>query len=81
MGGDEAHITDLGVVTTPCLHYVVKGSNLKEAERAAYGEPTAKGYLATLSDAFNSLMVCTSIQKDRAFNSGVDPVRLCGCDD
>jgi len=43
---------DLGVVTTPQLHYVVVATN----SGGAYGEPTLQGYYAKISQAFKKLM-------------------------
>jgi phosphoacetylglucosamine mutase len=57
MGAGEAELVDLGVVTTPCVHYAVKARNLKGEERKLYGEPTLEGYLGKMAGAFNKLMV------------------------
>jgi phosphoacetylglucosamine mutase len=57
MGQDDVELVDLGIVTTPCVHYAVKSRNLKGEERKAYGEPTLEGYLSKIADAFNQLMV------------------------
>lgn len=57
MGQDSVELVDLGIVTTPCVHYAVKARNLKGKEREAYGEPTQEGYLNKIANAFNQLMV------------------------
>jgi phosphoacetylglucosamine mutase len=57
MGQENVELVDLGIVTTPCVHYAVKSRNLKGEERKAYGEPTLGGYLSKIADAFNQLMV------------------------
>jgi phosphoacetylglucosamine mutase len=59
MGGEHAELVDLGIVTTPCVHYAVKARNLDGDERKAYGEPTLDGYLSKMAIAFNQLMVST----------------------
>ena len=46
---------DLGVTTTPVLHYVVKAKNDRSGE---YGEPTIEGYLKKTADAFRTVIVC-----------------------
>lgn len=47
-------VLDLGVTTTPILHYVVKATNDKTG---AYGEPTVDGYMKKTAEAFKSLVV------------------------
>jgi len=44
-------VTDLGVVSTPIVHYVVTCTNTD----GAYGEPTEAGYYRKLTDAFKKL--------------------------
>ncbi|WRT69455.1 uncharacterized protein IL334_006441 [Kwoniella shivajii] len=51
--GDSVKINDLGVTTTPILHYVVKATNDKTAE---YGVPTKEGYNAKMAKAFTTLI-------------------------
>ncbi len=51
-----------GVVTTPVLHYIVRGLNLKEDERKDYGETTFDGYIEKMADSFNKLMVRVELQ-------------------
>jgi len=48
--------TDLGVVTTPQLHYMVVATNTK----GGYGEPTLRGYYTKLTSAFNQFMAGVS---------------------
>jgi phosphoacetylglucosamine mutase len=48
---------DRGVVTTPVLHYIVRGLNLSGKSREEYGEPTFEGYLHKMADSFCKLMV------------------------
>ena len=43
---------DIGLVTTPQLHYIVVCLNT----RGAYGQPTLSGYYDKLSSAFNKFM-------------------------
>ena len=62
MGQDSVQLVDLGIVTTPCVHYAVKAKNLKGEERQAYGEPTLEGYLSKIADAFNQLMASLASQ-------------------
>jgi len=57
MGGKTVELVDLGIVTTPCVHYAVKARNLEGEERKMYGEPTLEGYLNKIAAAFNQLMV------------------------
>lgn len=56
-GLGRSELVDMGVVTTPCVHYAVKGRNVRGEEREAYGECTEKGYLQKMANAFNHLMV------------------------
>lgn len=44
-------VTDLGLVTTPQLHYVVACTNTN----GAYGNPTLQGYYSKLSTVFKSI--------------------------
>lgn len=55
MGCDEPK--DMGITTTPCLHYMVKGSNLKQEAQIRYGAPSEQGYVQKLATAFTKLMV------------------------
>ncbi|KAJ9119740.1 hypothetical protein QFC22_003450 [Naganishia vaughanmartiniae] len=48
---------DMGITTTPCLHYMVKGSNLKPEAQIKYGVPSEQGYMQKLATAFTKLMV------------------------
>lgn len=43
--------TDVGVVTTPCLHYIVRTLNTSSSD-----EPTEQGYYQKMVDAYKSLM-------------------------
>ena len=52
-------MVDLGVTTTPVLHYVVKATNDKSGE---YGVPTEGGYMEKMSGAFKTLMVSWNIR-------------------
>jgi len=47
----ETEVVDLGVVSTPILHYVVTCYN----DEGAYGEPTEEGYYKKLTSAFKAL--------------------------
>ena len=69
MGGEAVKLVDLGIVTTPCVHYAVKARNLQGEERKMYGEPTLEGYLHKIAAAFNQLMVCESsiLRSDELF--------------
>lgn len=60
LGMGESELVDMGVVTTPCVHYAVKGRNVRGEEREAYGECNEEGYLGKMADAFNHLMVSAS---------------------
>jgi phosphoacetylglucosamine mutase len=50
---------DLGVVTTPQLHYMVVATNTK----GAYGEPSIQGYYAKISQAFKKFLSLTAATK------------------
>jgi len=50
IGGSS--VTDIGVVTTPQLHYMVVATNTD----GAYGVPSLEGYYAKLTGAFNAFM-------------------------
>jgi len=52
-------VVDLGVVTTPQLHYMVVATNTG----GAYGEPTIQGYYAKISGAFKKFMALTGEKK------------------
>lgn len=47
-------IVDLGIVTTPCVHYVVKTKNSKSS--SSTDEPTERGYYVKMVNAFQTLM-------------------------
>jgi phosphoacetylglucosamine mutase len=49
---------NVGITTTPVLHYVVKATNDKTGD---YGEPTEEGYMQKMSTAFATLIVSNSI--------------------
>lgn len=51
--GDIVKTTNLGITTTPILHYVVKAVNDKTGE---YGTPTIDGYHQKLAAAFKTLV-------------------------
>ena len=50
----DIKIVDLGITTTPVLHYVVSATNDRTG---LVGEPTIDGYLAKLVKAFNNAVV------------------------
>ena len=52
-------VVDLGVVTTPQLHYMVVATNTE----GAYGEPTIQGYYAKISGAFKKFISLTGEKK------------------
>jgi len=47
-------VVDIGITTTPILHYVVKATNDKSEK---YGTPTTEGYMEKTSEAFKTLLV------------------------
>ena len=47
----EGEVNDLGIVSTPIVHYVVTCINTD----GAYGQPTEQGYYKKLTDAFKKL--------------------------
>lgn len=51
---DDIKTVDLGVTTTPVLHYVVKATNDKTGQ---YGKPTIDGYYTKMATAFKTLIV------------------------
>ncbi|EIW71736.1 hypothetical protein TREMEDRAFT_28226 [Tremella mesenterica DSM 1558] len=51
--GDNVKIKDVGVTTTPILHYVVKATN---DQSGTYGAPTIEGYMQKMSKAFKELV-------------------------
>lgn len=55
--GEGVKISDIGVTTTPILHYVVKATN---AKGEAYGKPSIEGYMEKMSNAFKTLIVSQS---------------------
>jgi phosphoacetylglucosamine mutase len=55
IGCDEPQ--DMGITTTPCLHYMVKGANMKQEAQIKYGAPSEQGYVQKLATAFTKLMV------------------------
>ncbi|ORY34947.1 phosphoacetylglucosamine mutase [Naematelia encephala] len=50
---DGAKVVDLGITTTPILHYVVKATNDKSGES---GIPTQEGYMKRMAKAFKTLI-------------------------
>ena len=52
--GSSTKTVDLGITTTPILHYVVKAKNDKKGE---YGKPTSEGYFQKMAAAFKTLVV------------------------
>ncbi|KAK1923768.1 putative phosphoacetylglucosamine mutase [Papiliotrema laurentii] len=50
---EDVKTLDLGVTTTPVLHYVVKAKNDRSGE---YGDPTIDGYLKKLANAFRTVI-------------------------
>ena len=51
----DVEYTDLGILTTPQLHYIVRCINTKGTPYE-FGEPTATGYYEKMSKAFKTLM-------------------------
>ncbi|KAF9584634.1 Phosphoacetylglucosamine Mutase [Lunasporangiospora selenospora] len=51
----DAESTDMGIITTPQLHYAVRCLNTQGTPEA-YGEPTVEGYYKKLADAFKVLV-------------------------
>jgi phosphoacetylglucosamine mutase len=51
---DTSKTVDMGVTTTPVLHYVVKATNIRTGE---YGVPTEEGYMRKMAEAFKTLVV------------------------
>ncbi|WVN86981.1 uncharacterized protein L203_102156 [Cryptococcus depauperatus CBS 7841] len=51
--GEGVNYQNVGVTTTPILHYVVKATNVQDG---SYGEPTIDGYLEKMSSAFKTLI-------------------------
>jgi phosphoacetylglucosamine mutase len=56
--GETVKVVDIGITTTPVLHYVVSAQN-KGAD--VVGEPTVDGYLNKMAKAFNEAVVRTLI--------------------
>lgn len=52
-------VTDLGVVTTPQLHYMVVATNTN----GGYGEPSVQGYYSKISGAFKKFLTLTGEKK------------------
>jgi phosphoacetylglucosamine mutase len=52
--GSEVKVIDLGVTTTPVLHYVVKATNDRTGE---YGRPDVEGYMEKMAASFKTLVV------------------------
>lgn len=52
--GSQIKVSDIGITTTPVLHYVVKATNDKTG---LYGTPTIEGYYVKLATAFQTLVV------------------------
>ena len=55
--GTNTTVLDVGVTTTPILHYVVKATN---DETGTYGTPTPDGYFEKMAAAFKTLIVSVS---------------------
>ncbi|WVR08283.1 hypothetical protein IAU60_005330 [Kwoniella sp. DSM 27419] len=51
--GESVKLNNVGVTTTPILHYVVKATNDKTGE---YGTPTKEGYNDKMAKAFKTLI-------------------------
>ena len=51
---ENVKVLDIGVTTTPILHYVVKATNDRKGE---YGKPTIEGYYQKMAAAFKTLVV------------------------
>ncbi|TYJ54716.1 hypothetical protein B9479_004656 [Cryptococcus floricola] len=51
--GEGVKLLDVGITTTPVLHYVVKALNVKDG---SYGKPTVEGYHEKMSTAFKTLI-------------------------
>ena len=53
----DLKLNDVGITTTPVLHYVVKATNDKTG---SYGQPTIDGYMEKMAKAFKTLIVSCS---------------------
>jgi phosphoacetylglucosamine mutase len=53
-------LNDVGITTTPVLHYVVKATNDKTG---SYGAPTIEGYMEKMAKAFKTLIVSLALSK------------------
>ena len=56
--GDDIKIVDLGITTTPVLHYAVSALN---DTTGLVGEPTVDGYISKLAKAFQNAVVRISL--------------------
>lgn len=54
-GSGSVKSVNLGIQTTPVLHYVVRATNDKSGES---GEATVEGYYERMASAFKTLVVC-----------------------
>jgi phosphoacetylglucosamine mutase len=52
--GESVKVENIGITTTPILHYVVKAMNDKTK---AYGVPSIEGYMEKTAKAFTALIV------------------------
>jgi phosphoacetylglucosamine mutase len=52
--GEGVKLVDVGVTTTPVLHYVVKATNDRTGE---YGKPDVEGYMQKMTENFKTLVV------------------------
>jgi phosphoacetylglucosamine mutase len=66
--GESVKTVDVGITTTPVLHYVVKATNDKSGE---YGVPTIDGYMQKTAKAFKTLIVsrfCSAVSCNLSFS-------------
>ena len=71
----DVKMNNVGVTTTPVLHYIVKASNDKSGE---YGAPTIPGYMEKLATAFKTLVVSNHrLKYVRADSRATALCRLC----
>lgn len=52
--GDSVKTRNVGVTTTPILHYIVRATNDRTGK---YGTPTVDGYMEKTTKAFRALVV------------------------
>lgn len=67
--GSSVKAVNVGVTTTPILHYVVKATNDKKGE---YGKPTAEGYYKKMAEAFKVLVVSGTKLPGMSHVDGID---------